>query len=146
MNFTQAVKSTTKLAEGLKGGLQALDRKYRKKIQVGDQNQLKGSVYIEGCLRSDYPNDPLWDYVFGYKNKIYYVEVHSANGGGNVPTLIKKRRWFEDWRKKHATALDNLKNSSEFHWINTNRVKLRGRHAHLASQNGLWPKKMLNIP
>ena len=145
MNFIQAVKSTPKLAKGLKVGLKALG-KDRKKVTVGNTRELKGSVNIEACLRTDYPDTPLWDYVFGYKNKIYYVEVHPADGGRTVNEVKKKLQSLKDWRKKHAIALDNLKSSSEYYWINTNGVNLRGRYAHLASQKGISPQKMLNIP
>ena len=147
MNFRQAVNSTTKLANDLKDRLQALERNHRKKIQVGDQDQLQGSIDIDSCLKQDYPHDPRWDYVFGYRNKIYYVEVHSANGGGNVSAVIEKKRWLENWRKSHATALDDLKRSSEYYWINTKRVKLpRHKYARQLSKNGIRLQNMLNIP
>ena len=146
MNFIQAVKGTTKLAGGLKKGLQALERRHRKKIQVGDLHQLKGSVNIDDCLKQECPEDPRWDYVFGYKNKIYYVEVHRAKGVEDADSIKKKMQWLKDWRKKHATALDNLERSSEYHWVSTNRIKMIGRYPKQLVENGILPQSRLDLP
>lgn len=146
MNFIQAIRDATKLARGLKKGLQALERRHRKKIQVGDWNQLKGSVNIDDCLKRECPADPRWDYVFGYKNKIYYVEVHRAKGVEDADSIKKKMQWLKDWRKKHATALDNLERSSEYYWISTNGIKMMGSHPKQLVKNGILPQSRLNIP
>ena len=75
MNFSDAVRNTLEIAECLKAGLQALGSN-RHKIRVEDTRSLTGSVDIDDCLAKRYPNAPRWDYVFSYKERIYYVEVH----------------------------------------------------------------------
>ena len=75
MNFADAVRSTPEIAECLKTGLQALGSN-SEKIRETSTRSLEGSVDIDTCLRRIYPNAPRWDYIFGYKDRIYYVEVH----------------------------------------------------------------------
>lgn len=58
MNFTDAVQSTPEIAECLKNGLQALERRDKNKIKVNSPRDLKGSVYIDKCLERRYPNEP----------------------------------------------------------------------------------------
>ena len=148
MNFIRAIQSTPEIAECLKGGLQALERQDRNKIRNYASRDLKGSVHIDKCLEGHYPNAPRWDYVFGYKDRIYYVEVHSADNTRKVRELTAKLGGLKQWRKLSAKNLENLEGQSTYHWISTgstlSAVK-RGKYRQILAKNGIrGPDSVLN--
>lgn len=148
MNFAKVVWDIPEIAKCLKNGLQALGQN-RSKIEVSSTNALKGSVDIDTCLVKDYPNDHRWDYVFGYKNQIYYVEVHKATAS-EVKNVIKKLKWLKQWRRLHAEGLENLKDQSTYHWISSGKtdpaIGKTNRYRRMLNQNGLdRPKSKLKI-
>ena len=146
MNFVDAVRSTSEIAECLKAGLQALGGN-SKKIKVIMTRELEGSVDIDTCLVKCYPNEPRWDYVFGYKNKIYYVEVHQGEIG-EVESIVAKFNWLKQWRKSSAPNLETLKERSTYHWISTkgtDRITKKSRAYRLLAQNSInGPHAVLN--
>ena len=77
LNFVSAVESVPELTECLKAGLQALGAN-SSKVEVRSTRELAGSVDIDTCLKKYYPIESRWDYVFGYKDRIYYMEIHLA--------------------------------------------------------------------
>ena len=148
MNFTDAVARTPEIAECLKNGLQALERQDKTKIKVNSSRELKGSVYIDKCLEKRYPNAPRWDYVFGYKDKVYYIEVHPADNTRKVREVTAKLRWLKQWHKHSAKNLEVLEGQSTYHWISTGKtvssVK-RGKYLQILAQNGIrGPDSVLN--
>ena len=122
MNFINAIRNVSEIAECLKNGLQAFERQNRKKIKVNSSRDLKGSVYIDKCLERRYPNEHRWDYVFGYKDRIYYVEVHQGRAS-EIENVIAKLDWLRQWRKQAATSLEDLKDRSTYHWISTGKIE-----------------------
>ena len=146
MSFAEAVQSTPEIAECLKAGLQALGTN-SSKVKVHVTRDLKGSVDIDTCLINCYPNAPRWDYVFGYKNHIYYVEVHQGKTS-EVEDIIKKFNWLKQWRARSATNLENLKNQSSHHWISvsgTASIGKRSRYRRMLNQNRIHgPSSILN--
>ena len=120
MSFPDAVRSTLELTECLKSGLQALGSN-RRKIRVDSTRDLTGSVDIDACLARRYPNAPRWDYAFGYKDRVYYVEIHQRRTS-EMENVIAKLEWLRQWRKRSAKSLENLKHraylSLDFHWKN----------------------------
>ena len=148
MNFTEAIQSIPEIAECLKNGLQALERQDKTKIKVNSSRELKGSVYIDKCLEKRYPNAPRWDYVFGYKDRVYYIEVHPADNTRKVREVTAKLRWLKQWRKHSAKNLEVLEGQSTYHWISTGKtvssVK-RGKYLQILAQNGIrGPDSVLN--
>lgn len=125
MNFAEAVHRTGDLAQCLKDGLQAL-RTNSKRISVpkNQTRNLEGSVDIDGCLKNKYPNNQRWDYVFGYRGHVYYVEIHPA-GTSEVNAVIAKLKWLRQWRKQ-STALESLRNESSYYWIASKVSTLQG--------------------
>ena len=147
MNFADAVRSTPEIAECLKNGLQALGRNSRK-IKVRVTRDLKGSVDIDACLARRYPNAPRWDYVFGYKNHVCYVEVHQGKTS-EVENVIKKFNWLKQWRARSATSLEDLKDQSSHHWVSTQgtaSIRQRSNLRRRLDQNGIrGPSSVLNV-
>ena len=139
VNFADVVRSTPEIAECLKNGLQALGGNSRK-IKGTSTHSLKGSVDIDTCLKRIYPNDPRWDYVFGYKDRVYYVEVHQGRVS-EVENVIRKFNWLKQWRARSATNLEGMKDQSSYHWISTrgtDSIQKRSRHRRMLDQNGIY--------
>jgi len=136
VNFVDAVRSTPEIANGLKAGLQALGANSNK-VKGYVPRDLKGSVDIDTCLKYLYPNDPRWDYVFGYKNNIYYVEVHQGKIS-EVESVIAKFNWLRRWCQ--GTKLEDLKDRSTYHWVSTkgtDTIRKGSRHRRRLDQNGI---------
>ena len=148
MNFTDAVRSVPEIAQCLEDGLQALERQDKTKIKVNASRDLKGSVYIDKCLERRCPNAPRWDYVFGYKDRVYYVEVHPADNTRKVREVTAKLQWLRQWRERSARILEDLERQSTYHWISTGKTASsvkRGKYLQILAQNGIrGPDSILN--
>ena len=139
MSFVDAVQKTPEITDCLKPGLQALGTD-RNKIRVDTTRALEGSVDMDKCLGKLYPNDARWDYAFGYKGRVYYVEVHPAHSTGEVKNVIAKCDWLKRWRKRAAPNLEELEHRSTYHWVSSGRTEpmlKSGRYRRLLSQNGI---------
>ena len=147
MNFTDAVRSTPEIAQCLRNGLQAF-RGNSGKVAVRETRDLTGSVDIDACLARCYPNAPRWDYVFGYRDRIYYVEVHPADNTRKVGEVTAKLQWLKQWRELSAKNLEGLESQSTYHWISTGRTASsvkRGKYLQILAQNGIrGPDAVLN--
>lgn len=138
MNFDEAVSSTPEIAEYLKRGLQALRRGDSQKINVSSTRDLKGSVDIDTCLKNRYPSESRWDYVFGYKDRVCFVEFHQAKAS-EVKRVVEKVKWLKRWRK--TTKLEALKERSSYYWVSTQRtdplLRKGGKYRRMLDQNGI---------
>ena len=148
MSFTNAVKSIPEIAQCLKKGLQALGGNSNK-VEVHQTRALTGSVDIDTCLAKCYPNAPRWDYVFGYRDRVYYVEVHPADNTRKVREVTAKLQWLKQWRRHSAKGLEALDGQSTYYWISTGRtlstVK-KGKYRQTLAQNGIrGPDSVLNV-
>ncbi len=148
MNFTDAIRNISEIAQCLKNGLQALERQDKDKIKYNSSRDLKGSVYIDKCLERRYPNSPRWDYVFGYKDKIFYLEVHPADNTRKVREITAKLEWLKWWRRLSARNLEDMEGQSTYHWISTGKTASsvkRGKYRQILAQNGVrGPVSILN--
>ncbi len=123
MSFAEAVRRTNDIAQCLKAGLQALGTNSKKiSVPKNQTRNLEGSVDLDNCVKNKYPNDQRWDYVFGYRSRVYYVEIHPA-GTSEVGVVIAKLNWLKQWRKQ-ALAFESLGNKSSYHWISSNGIKI----------------------
>ena len=137
MSFADAVRNTPDIAECLKPGLQALGSNSHK-VKVNATRELSGSVDIDTCLARAYPNAPRWDYVFGYKDLVHYVEVHPADSTGEVKNVIAKFEWLKQWRKRSSLDLEDLEHRSTYHWVSsggTEPMLKGGRYRRLLDRN-----------
>jgi len=137
VSFAEVINNTSDIAECFEPGLQALGAN-SSKVSVASTRELEGSVDIDTCVKNSYPNDVRWDYVFGYKNRVYFVEVHPANTG-EVKTLIKKLNWLKEWRKRSAPKLEALKGRSAYHWIASGKIAIvkKSRYNRMLAQAGI---------
>ncbi len=147
MNFADVVQSIPEIANCLRKGLQALGTNSRK-IEASSTRDLAGSVDIDTCLTKLYPNAHRWDYVFGYKDRIFYVEVHPAENTRKVREITAKLEWLKQWVKRSAKSLANLEGQSSYHWISTGKTASsvkRGKYRLILAKNGIrGPSAVLN--
>jgi len=143
--FKQVVEATPDVENGYQVGLGALGQ-YRNKINAANTRLLNGSVDIDACTTVKYPNENRWDYALAYSQKVYFVEVHSANTG-QVNVVLRKLQWLKDWLNSSAPEIKKMKAQQPYYWImsNNNRILKGSSQARQISQAGLKPMPCLNL-
>lgn len=106
-HFKTAVENTPDIANCYQVGLRGLGA-YSNKVQLSDTSKCSGSVDIDACTTEKYPQSNRWDYGLCYREKVYFMEVHTANTG-EVSTVIRKLQWLKDWLNREAPELNKLK-------------------------------------
>ncbi len=142
--FKQAVEETEEIKNGYQNGLKALGN-YSNKVELGDTKKCEGSVAIDDCTESLYPQENRWDYVFGYKGDAYFVEVHSAHTS-EVSVVLKKLQWLKDWLNSKAPKIKKLQAKDKaFIWIQTNgnHILPKSSQNRLLAEKGLKPVSKL---
>jgi hypothetical protein len=142
--FKQAVEETEEIKNGYQNGLKALGN-YSNKVELGDTKKCEGSVAIDDCTESLYPQENRWDYVFGYKGEAYFVEVHSAHTS-EVSVVLKKLQWLKDWLNSKAPEIKKLQAKNKaFIWIQTNgnHILPKSSQNRLLAEKGLKPVSKL---
>ncbi len=128
-------------------GLQALERDHSKKVRDYKNDKLEGSLDLDQCVKSIYPNSNRWDYIIGYNSKALFVEVHSAQTG-EVTTMIKKLNWLKDWLNTKAPGLKKIKDKqTPFIWLSSSKVDIprySSEYKRLAAA-GIIPKSHLSL-
>lgn len=121
--FKEAVECTPDIAGGYCMGLRAMGNN-SKRVQIVDTELLRGSVDIDGMVKDKYPEEARWDYVIGYGQHAYFVEVHSAETS-EVKMVLAKFGWLRNWLKTQAPELAKMKSSvNTFVWIPSGRVNV----------------------
>lgn len=144
--FKQAVEETEEIKNGYQNGLKALGN-YSNKVELGDTKKCEGSVAIDDCTESLYPQENRWDYVFGYKGDAYFVEVHSAHTS-EVSVVLKKLQWLKDWLNSKAPEIKKLQAKDKaFIWIQTNgnHILPKSSQNRLLAEKGLKPVSKLTL-
>jgi hypothetical protein len=147
MKFKQAVEKTPDVASGYKSGLSALG-KYSQKMSCGNVRLLEGSVDIDTCTRTKYPNDSRWDYALSYNQKIYFVEVHPASTS-EISAILDKLCWLKDWLNQHAPKINQLpKAQPAFYWIQSSNFAILKTSPQFRKivQHNLKPISRLLLP
>lgn len=146
ISFRLAVEATSDIEKGYLPGLTALGV-YSKRVVVMDTTKLQGSVDIDACTISSYPQDNRWDYAFAYKDEVFFVEVHSAITS-EVKTVLKKLQWLKDWLVAQAPEINKLKaKSNPFVWVQSKNFQIPKTSPQylMAVQKGLLPLKKLEL-
>jgi len=120
MGFLEAVRADPKISGALRQGLQALSAN-ADKVKYRDPRCLRGSVDLDTCLRELYPDGNRWDYVFGYRDHVYYLEVHPASTG-EVRVVCRKLQWLKSWQA--TSPLYELRSRSTYHWVASGSVRI----------------------
>ena len=122
MSFKNAVDSIPDFYGGYCKGLKAM-KADSSKIIATDNRCLSGSVDIDTCTKQKYPSEARWDYAIGYKEKAYFVEVHSANTS-DIKEMLKKASWLECWLKTDGKALEMIRKDELLFWVPSGKVKI----------------------
>lgn len=144
--FKSIVQAIPAIAGAYREGLQALESKDAGKVKPQNPRKLSGSVYLDKCLKTTNPHDARWDYVIGYREKAYFVEVHPANTG-NVDEVVKKKKWLEVWLKTNALDLKAMMAGTGYYWIASGKVAIlpNSPQARKIAKNKLVLCKELNL-
>ncbi len=138
-----AIRATPDIAYAYMPGLKALGS-HSKKIVLS--SACEGSADIDGAVAKKYPAANRWDYAFGYKGKIHFVEVHSANTG-EVSTVLRKLQWLKDWLNEQAPEMNKHKGDPAFCWIQSGNFNIlqNSPQYRLAQQKKILPIKNLTL-
>lgn len=144
--FKSIVQAVPAIAGAYREGLQALESKDAGKVKPQNPRKLSGSVYLDKCLKTTNPHDARWDYVIGYREKAYFVEVHPANTS-NVDEVVKKKKWLEVWLKTNALDLKAMMAGTGYYWIASGKVAIlpNSPQARKIAKNKLVLCKELNL-
>jgi len=146
MTFKEAVEATPDVSDGYKTGLNAVDKKYRSKIQVSDTRLLDGSIDIDSCTTRLYPNDNRWDYAFSYNQKVYFVEFHSAKTR-ETAVVLNKLKWLKNWLIHSAPNINDRKAPQPYFWIQSKGFAIfpSAPQYRIIVQKGLKPIPILKL-
>ena len=144
--FKSIVQAVPAIAGAYREGLQALESKDAGKVKPQNPRKLSGSVYLDKCLKTTNPHDARWDYVIGYREKAYFVEVHPANTS-NVDEVVKKKKWLDVWLKTNALDLKAMMAGTSYYWIASGKVAIlpNSPQARKIAKNKLVLCKELNL-
>lgn len=133
MSFQSVVQSIPNISGCYRNGIKALGG-YSNKINPANPRNCSGSVDLDDCLHEAQPQASRWDYIIGYGNDAYFVEVHSASG--QVSKVLDKAIWLRNWLKADGQPISNIHHKDKnFHWIPTNGVNIIGKQRLLLAQN-----------
>ena len=144
--FKSIVQAIPAIAGAYREGLQALESKDAGKVKPQNPRKLSGSVYLDKCLKTTNPHDARWDYVIGYREKAYFVEIHPANTS-NVDEVVKKKKWLDVWLKTNALDLKAMMAGTSYYWIASVKVEIlpNSPQARKIAKNRLVLCKELNL-
>ena len=120
--FKDAMGNCREITGALKAGLSAM-KTNSKSVHVADTKLIDGSVDIDEAVKSMRPDESRWDYVVGYSNEAFFLEVHPADTK-NVDEMVKKVKWLKDWLATSATGLRSLHKRNVYYWIPSGRVNI----------------------
>lgn len=147
MSFKKAAGKVSEIKDCLEAGLHALGSN-SSKVKPANTRKVNGSINLDGCVQSIYPDDSRWDYIVGYKNEAVFIEIHPA-ATGNVREMINKLNWLKKWLKKKAPEINEIKTKDKpFRWVTTKKVAiLKGsRQAIILAKSGLtFPQKITEL-
>ncbi len=148
MSFEEIVKSIDDIKGCYEKGLRALKGGQSTKIRVAKTRQLNGSVDLDSCTVKKYPDDARWDYIVGYKKKVFFIEIHPASTS-NVKEIVKKSDWLRKWLKVKGRALKpKIARNEPYRWVATGKVAIlpNSKYARVLAQNKIsFPQKITRL-
>lgn len=147
MSFRETVQGIDQINDCPQAGLQALGSN-SKAVVPANARQCQGSVDLDGCLQTQYPNAPRWDYLIGYAGRAYFVEVHPATTR-NVDEVINKLRWLKNWLETTGAALKPIRGEQPYRWVASGKVAILAGspQARRLAEAGLsLPKRQVHLP
>ncbi len=146
MVFENAVRATNDVKDCHQPGLQALG-KHSTKIRLRESSQCGGSLNIDDCTKKLYPEESRWDYAIAYRDKVHFVEVHTANTS-EVRKMSNKLKWLKDWLVHKAPEINRLRATEKaFVWIQSDgfAIPAHAPQLRVLAQLGLKPVARLEL-
>lgn len=147
MTFKEAVESTPDVRNCYKPGLQAFGSNSRK-IIVEQTSKCEGSVDIDSCTITNYPQSSRWDYCLSYSGEVFFVEIHPANTS-DVAFVLKKLQWLKGWLNSEAPELNKLRSKSRnpFYWVQSSNFNIpkTSKQYRQVVQEGIKPISSLRL-
>lgn len=147
MSFKKDVERIQEIRACYQTGLKALSGD-SDKVKCQETRNLDGSVNLDDCVKSKYPNAARWDYIVSYNDQNYFIEVHPASTG-EVKEIIKKLTWLKRWLKKKGSKLYQKRSDNKpFRWVSSGKISISktSKYARQLNQNGIGlPKKMTQL-
>lgn len=143
--FQTAVDGSPDISCGFNDGLKALSDVDARKVSVRDTWKIDGSVNIDMCTKKLYPESARWNYVIGYDNKAYFMEVHPAIPK-TVSEIINKKCWLDGWLKTRAVKLGELQSGKTVYWVPSGKnaiLKTSKEYRQIAKHNVELVKKLV---
>ncbi len=122
LSFKSAVEAVPDICRSYRKGLQALGNN-AKFVEADNNRLLSGSVDIDASLKDKYPEEARWDYVVGYDERSYFIEVHPASTS-NINEVVNKKLWLERWLEAEAKPLKAIKANVQYYWIPSGKVAI----------------------
>lgn len=146
--FNNSVNNCDLIRNCLKVGLRAMGANSNF-ISVSNTSKLNGSINLDRCLfkQNIDLNSNRWDYIIGYNNMAYFIEVHPASTT-EVPIILKKLEWLKIWLMNNASSLNEIKGHPAFHWAATGKISVltNSRYAKQLAKAGIqMPKSRIII-
>lgn len=120
--FRDAVAKCPEIENSYKSGLTAMGSNSAV-VSVGEKRLIQGSVAIDKAVKDIRPAESRWDYVIGYSDEAFFIEVHPADTK-NVEEMVKKVTWLKSWLNSVAPDLKKLHKCGTYHWIPSGRNKI----------------------
>jgi hypothetical protein len=141
LTFKQKVTQTKDVKNCYQKGLQALSKKDKNKVKTGNSSLLEGSINLDECLKSKYPNDNRWDYIIGFAGIVYFVEIHPVKDD-QVDIVKAKLYWLKNWKRNTPFKHDN-----NFYWLSSNGINIsrQSRKYRQISQLGIRVRRISNL-
>lgn len=142
--FRDAVEACKDIRGAYQTGLKALG-KQSVVVQATNKRELSGSVDIDKATLPLYPHAARWDYVVGYKERAYFVEIHPANTS-NVAEMVRKVEWLKDWLDEKGEPLKKIK-VKPYYWVPSGKVAIlpKSKQARLLGTNNIKLIKVLEL-
>lgn len=121
-SFKNAVVKCSEIKNAFMPGLSAL-KGNSKHVKPTDTKLVNGSVDIDDTLKVIYPNESRWDYVVGYADEAFFIEVHPA-GTSNVSEMVNKVKWLKNWLASSAPDLNVLHKTKVYYWIPSGKFSI----------------------
>lgn len=145
--FEDAVRAIASISGCYRGSLAALG-KNADKISTNDNKLLCGSVDLDECTKSFFPDSNRWDYIICHSNQILFVEVHDATSHG-VTKVLAKLNWLKDWLRNYGKGLNEISKHCDhpYYWLSTGKILIPKRSSHFrrAEKAKLIPMKSLSL-
>ncbi len=122
MTFKETVCNCNDIKNAYQLGLRALGNNSAK-IKAHNTRKINGSVDIDSALKNKYPNDNRWDYVIGYNEYAYFVEVHPA-ATSDIQIIKSKFQWLKKWLDGDGNSLKEICKGHCYYWVYTNSVHI----------------------